>query len=68
MKTLSEISKEGRKEINLNELQEESLEKLKQACKGAHFINVVVRKNGQDLIFQIDYLPKLLSLLSNKEI
>ena len=48
-------------EISLNDPQLESLIKLKQACKGAHFIDVMVRKDGKDLHFQIDYLPKLLA-------
>ena len=46
--------------MKLNEPQKESFLKLKEACKGAHYIDVVVRKDGRDLHFQIDYLRELL--------
>lgn len=46
-------------EINdesINDLQRESIQKLVKHAKGAHYINVYIRKNGQDYHFEADWL------------
>jgi hypothetical protein len=44
---------------HLNELQKRSIAALLEAVKGAHYIDVMVRKGGKDLQFQADWLRHL---------
>ncbi len=47
----------------LNEPQRQTIERLRQSLKWSHYTNVVVRKDGQDWIFEADWLRKALDLL-----
>jgi hypothetical protein len=43
----------------INELQVDSINRLIQRCKAAHFVNVQVRINGRFEIFEADWLKHL---------
>lgn len=46
-------------DAKLNELQVDTINRLIQRCKGAHYVDVLVRINGQDERFQADWLKHL---------
>ena len=48
------------KYIGLNELQKESLEKMKKLAKSAHFINICFRDNGQEKTLEADFLRDII--------
>ena len=43
----------------VNSVQEESIEKLIRRCRGAHYVDVIVRINGKDERYQVDWLKHL---------
>lgn len=50
-------------ETSLNEPQRETLARLRKALRGAHYTNVCVRKDGQDMWFEADWLRNALDSL-----
>ena len=44
---------------HINSLQDASIEKLVQVCKQAHYVNVSVRINGEDRLYQADWIKWL---------
>lgn len=41
--------------------KEETIKQLKEILPGAHYTNIVVRFNGQDRVFEADWLLELLT-------
>jgi len=46
-------------EGTVNKLQANSIDRLIQTAKHAHYVNVVVRINGEDKVFEADWLKHL---------
>ena len=44
---------------NINSLQVESVDSLIRRAKAAHYVNVLVRINGKDEIYEADWLKHL---------
>lgn len=53
----------GKIELPVNSAQAESIEKLRKAVHGMHFANIGIRKNGQDLRFEVDWIKHVLPLI-----
>ena len=53
-------------EKKINELQKESIERLRKTLEWSHYANVVVRKDGQDIVFEADWLRDALNVLCGK--
>jgi len=49
---------------NLNELQVASMRRLREALKWSHHTDIIVRKDGQDLHFEADYLREMLDAVA----
>jgi hypothetical protein len=47
----------------LNEPQQKTLELIKKYTKGAHFINLNIRYNGEDKIMEADFLREIIKQL-----
>ena len=48
---------------NINELQEDSIDRLIKRAKGAHHCNLIMRINGQDEYYEIDWLKHLVKAI-----
>lgn len=44
---------------NINDLQVESIRRLIERCKHAHYTNVYLRINGKDELFEADWLKHI---------
>ena len=44
----------------INEREFEAIERFKKVMLGSHYINIMVRKDGEDLWFEGDWLKRLL--------
>lgn len=48
---------------HLNEPQTDTIDRLRHKLRGAHYVDVVVRKDGQDHHFECDWLRHALDIL-----
>ncbi len=48
---------------SLNEPQQDSIDKLRKTLEWSHYVNVIVRKDGQDHHFEADWLRDALNIL-----
>lgn len=52
----------------MNELQYDDVIRLRKLLHGAHYVDVQVRKNGQDHHFECDFLKEVLDFFVDKNI
>lgn len=52
----------------MNELQFDDVQKLRKFVIGAHYVNLVVRKNGNNTVFEADWLKEVLDFYIDKNI
>ena len=50
-------------EYNLNEPQEATLKEIKKVARSAHFIDIKIRDNGKDKVYEADFLRKIIEQL-----
>ena len=48
------------KKLDLNFLEIETIQTIKSMINDSHYIDIIVRHNGQDKLFEADFLKKFL--------